>query len=218
MKQVDQTNRPSRSGLESPLNRRSFLKTAAQVSAAMLVPQIVPGSVLGRDGGVAPSERIVMGGIGIGNRGSYVLDCFLPQQDVQFVAVCDIKETRRQAVKKRADGRYNNQDCATYRDLRELLARSDIDAVLIATGPNWHATASILAAKAGKDVYCEKPCTKNIAQSLALRDTFRRHATPEFAEFHVRDRSGPVWKTWPPPYPLCPSRRVGPRHERLATG
>ncbi len=61
-----------------------------------------------------------------------------------------------------------------YRDLRELLARSDIDAVLIATGPNWHATASILAANAGKDVYCEKPCTKNIAQSLALAETFRR--------------------------------------------
>src|SRR5207245_10987501 len=67
-----------------------------------------------------------------------------------------------------------NKDCAMYRDLRELLARSDLDAVLIATGPNWHATASILAANAGKDVYCEKPCTKNIAQSLALAQTFRR--------------------------------------------
>ena len=166
-----------RSGLpEKPaaLNRRSFLKAAAQLSAVLLVPQIVPARVLGRDGGVAPSERIVMGGIGIGNRGSYDLDCFLPQKDVQFVAICDVKEVRRQAVKKRADARYNNTDCAMYRDLRELLARSDIDAVLIATGPNWHATASITAAKAGKDVYCEKPCTKNIAQSLALRDTFRR--------------------------------------------
>jgi hypothetical protein len=115
-----------------------------------------------------------MGGIGIGNRGSYDLDCFLPQNDVQFVAICDVKAARREAVKKRADARNNNTDCAMYRDLRELLGRSDIDAVLIATGPNWHATASILAAKAGKDVYCEKPCTKNIVQSLALRDTFRR--------------------------------------------
>jgi hypothetical protein len=158
------------------LTRRSFLKTAAQVGALLAAPQILPGRVLGRDGGVAPSERIVMGGIGIGNRGGYDLDCFLPQQDVQFVAVCDIKEARRKAVKARADARYNNHDCATYRDLRELLARSDIDAVLIATGPNWHATAATLAAKAGKDVYCEKPCTKNIAQSLALRDTFRRTA------------------------------------------
>src|SRR5439155_17358101 len=94
--------------------------------------------------------------------------------DVQFVAICDVKAERREAVKKKDDDKYGNHNCATYRDLRELLARDDIDAVLIATGPNWHATASILAAKAGKDVYCEKPCTKNIAQSLALRDTFRR--------------------------------------------
>ncbi len=95
---------------------------------------------------------------------------------MRFVAVCDVKAVRREAVKKMADAKYGNQDCATYRDLRELLARSDIDAVLIATGPNWHATAAILAAKAGKDVYCEKPCTKNIAQSLALAETFRRTA------------------------------------------
>jgi predicted dehydrogenase len=83
---------------------------------------------------------------------------------------------RRAAVKKLVDGKYGNSNCATYRDLRELLARGDIDAVLIATGPNWHVTATILAANAGKDVYCEKPCTKNIAQSLTLADTFRRTA------------------------------------------
>ncbi len=65
------------------------------------------------------------------------------------------------------DDKNGNQDCVTYRDLRELLARDDIDAVLIATGPNWHATAAALAARAGKDMYCEKPCTKNINQSLA---------------------------------------------------
>jgi hypothetical protein len=159
---------------DAPLTRRGFLKRAAQAAAILALPQVVPGRVLGRDGGVAPSERIVMGGIGIGNRGSYDLDCFLPQNDVQFVAVCDVKQARREAVKKRADARYNNHDCATYRDLRELLAREDIDAVLIATGPNWHCTAATLAAKAGKDVYCEKPCTKNIIQSLQLRDVFRR--------------------------------------------
>src|SRR5439155_19838307 len=73
-----------------------------------------------------------------------------------------------------ADQKYGNQNCDTYRDFRELLDRGDIDAVLIATGPNWHATAAINAAKAGKDMYCEKPCTKNIAQSLTLADTMRR--------------------------------------------
>ena len=123
---------------------------------------------------MAPSNRIVLGGIGIGNRGTYDLGCFLPEPDVQFVAVCDVKAARRDAVKRIADAKYGNQDCATYRDMRELLDRTDIDAVLIATGPNWHATAAIQAAKAGKDMYCEKPCTKNIAQSLALAATMRR--------------------------------------------
>ena len=140
----------------------------------LAAPQVVRGAVLGRDGGVAPSERIVLGAIGIGNRGTYVLGCFLQEPDVQFVAICDVKAARRKAIKKKADDKYGNHDCAMYRDLHELLAREDIEAVLIATGPNWHATASILAANAGKDVYCEKPCTKNIAQSLALAETFRR--------------------------------------------
>src|SRR6266446_2821515 len=156
------------------LNRRRFLRTALQAGALLAAPQVVRAATLGKDGGVAPSERIVLGGIGIGNRGTYDLGCFLEEPDVQFVAICDVKEARRQAIKKKADDKYGNHDCAMYRDLRELLARKDIDAVLIATGPNWHATAAILAANAGKDVYCEKPCTKNIAQSLALAETFRR--------------------------------------------
>ena len=158
------------------LSRRHFLRTALQTGALLAAPQLVRGAVLGQAGGVAPSERIVLGAIGIGNRGSYDLGCFLEEPDVQFVAVCDVKEARRESVKRRADQKYGNQDCATYRDLRELLARSDIDAVLIATGPNWHATAAMMSANAGKDVYCEKPCTKNIAQSLELAATFRRTA------------------------------------------
>jgi predicted dehydrogenase len=159
---------------EVHLNRRRFLQTAVQAGALLAVPQVIPGTALGKGGRAAPSERIVLGGIGIGNRGRYDLGCFLQEPDVQFVAVCDVRADRRKAVKEMADVKYGNQDCATYIDMRELLARRDIDAVLIATGPNWHATASILAAKAGKDVYCEKPCTKNIAQSLALAATFRR--------------------------------------------
>lgn len=157
-----------------PVSRRHFLRTAATASAVFAVPTIIPSSALGRDGMVAPSERITLGGIGIGNRGTYDLGCFLEQTDVQFIAVCDVKDGRRRAVKELADQRYGNQDCATYRDLRELLDRPDIDAVLIATGPNWHATAAMMAARAGKDIYCEKPCTKNIAQSLELAATMRR--------------------------------------------
>jgi hypothetical protein len=158
-------------------NRRQFLKGALAATGACLgLPTLIPSSALGRDGAVAPSERIVLGAIGIGGRGSYVLGCFLHEPDVQFVAICEVKAGRRQAVKRMADSKYGNQDCAMYRDLREFLTRSDIDALLIATGPNWHAAASTLAAQAGKDVYCEKPCTKDIASSLALAKTFRRTA------------------------------------------
>jgi predicted dehydrogenase len=158
------------------LARRRFLKVAASAGAAVMAPQIIPSSALGRDGAVAPSERVVVGGIGIGNRGTYDLGCFLEQKDVQFVAVCDVKAARREAVKQMADKHHGNDNCAMYRDFRELLDRSDIDAVLIATGPNWHATAAMHAARAGKDMYCEKPVTKNIAQSLTLAETMRRTA------------------------------------------
>ena len=155
--------------------RRRFLQTAVTAAgAAAMAPMIIPSSALGRDGAVAPSERVVIGGIGIGNRGTYDLGCFLEQKDVQFAAVCDVKETRRLAVKKIADEKYGNEDCKMYHDFRELLDRSDIDAVLIATGPNWHATMAMNAARAGKDMYCEKPVTKNIAQSLILAETMRR--------------------------------------------
>ncbi len=157
------------------VNRRNFLKTAARAGALLAVaPSVVPSSVLGRDGAVAPSERIILGAIGIGHRGTYDLGCFLEEPDVHFVAICDIKAERRTEIKKKADDKYGNKDCSMYRDMRDLLARDDIDAVLIATGPNWHATAACLAANAGKDVYCEKPCTKNIVQSLQLAETFRR--------------------------------------------
>ncbi len=156
------------------INRRRFLKTAVRTGALMTAPLVIPGTALGMDGTVAPSQRVVLGGIGIGNRGTYDLGCFLQQPDVQFVAVCDVKAVRRAAVKRIADKKYGNQDCDTYRNFRELLGRADIDAVLIATGPNWHCTAACYAARAGKDMYCEKPCTKNIAQSLELAATMRR--------------------------------------------
>ena len=157
------------------LPRRRFLKkSVAAAAAAVMAPTIIPASALGRGGAVAPSERVTVGGIGIGNRGTYDLGCFLEQPDVQFIAVCDVKEVRRQAVKKIADEKYGNQDCSMHKDFREVLDRKDLDAVLIATGPNWHATMAMHAAKAGKDMYCEKPVTKNIAQSLILAETMRR--------------------------------------------
>jgi predicted dehydrogenase len=173
-------SQPSVRGATAPsgrLSRRRFLGRTAAVGAAAAAPMIIPSSALGLDGAVPPSERVVVGGIGIGSRGAYDLSCFLQQPDVQFAAICDVKEARRLVVKKTADEHHGNQNCAMYVDFRELLDRGDIDAVLIATGPNWHGLMSMFAAKAGKDIYCEKPCTKNIAETLVHRDTMRRCGT-----------------------------------------
>jgi hypothetical protein len=155
------------------LTRRAFLKRTAAVAT---VPYIVQASALGRDGKVPASERIILGGIGIRNRGSYVLQWMLPEPDVQFVAVCDAQKASREAVKKMVDTRYGNKDCAMYSDIREFLAtRTDIDAVLIATGDRWHALASVMAMRAGKDVYSEKPSCMTMAEGRAVVETARRY-------------------------------------------
>ncbi len=158
-------------------SRRSFLRTALAAGAsAWAAPRFVPGAALGKDGATAPSERIVLGGLGIGGRGSYVLGCFMQQPDVHVAACADPRVDRRERVRQVVDAQYGAGTCTGYRDFRELLARPDIDAVLITTGSNWHALLSIYAAKAGKDVYCEKPCTKTIAECVAVADVFRRTA------------------------------------------
>jgi hypothetical protein len=151
------------------------LRTAAEAGAILMAPQLIPGAALGKDGAVAPSERIVMGGLGLGGRGRGDLGSLMQNPDVQFVAICDVQKERRERIKKMADEHYGNTDCDLYRDMHEILARQDIDAMLIATGDRWHTMASITAAKAGKDVYCEKPCSMTISESRALADTFRKY-------------------------------------------
>src|SRR5690606_10833937 len=148
---------------------------ALGVGGAVALPWFIPARALGRDGNVPPSERIVLGAIGIGPRGRHVLECMLVEKDVQFVAICDVQRSRREQVKAMADSHYGNKDCAMYRDFFDLLARPDIDAVLLATGDHWHALGSIIAAKAGKDVYSEKPCGLTMGQCQALDDTIRRY-------------------------------------------
>jgi len=166
----------SSSSTPAPLKRREFLKRAALSAGALAVPMVIPGSALGLNGSVRPSERIVMGGLGIGARGSGVLNWMLPEKDIQFVAVCDAKKSQRAAVKRIIDERYGNKDCSTYRDMREFLAvRSDIDALLIATGDRWHALASVMAMRAGKDVYSEKPSSMTIAEGQAVVATAKRY-------------------------------------------
>ncbi len=158
------------------LTRRQFLARGAIGASALALPHLIPASALGRDGAVAPSERIVMGGIGMGGRGSYDLSVMVSLPDVQWVAVCDVLKRQREAAKRMVDAKLGNGDCAMYSDLRQLLAeRSDVDAVLIATGDRWHALASILAMRAGKDVYCEKPACLTMAQAQMVLETARRY-------------------------------------------
>ena len=154
------------------LNRRRFLRNSA---IAFGVPAIIPGSALGLNGAVAPSNRIVVGGVGLGPRGREVLKSFLSQPDAQFVMIADVQETRREVIRVMVNRQYNNQDCVKTRDMFEVFARKDIDAVVIATGDRWHAVASMLAAKAGKDIYCEKPCSMTVRESQELADTVNRY-------------------------------------------
>ncbi len=158
------------------MTRRQFFQAAVQAGSVLALPAIVPAKVLGRDGAVPPSEKIVAGGIGLRGRGMGDLQWLMGNPDVQFVAICDIQKRQREAVKRFVDGQYGNQDCRMYAEIRAFLAeRTDIDAVLIATGDRWHALASIWAMRAGKDVYTEKPSSMTIAEGRAVVETARRY-------------------------------------------
>jgi predicted dehydrogenase len=158
----------------APCTRRDFLARSASIGAAAL-PTIVSARALGLEPGTAAaSERITLGVIGIGSRCTYVLGSMLTLPDVQCVAIADVQATRRAAGKKLVDEHYGTADTVLYRDFRELLARPDIDAVLIATGDRWHGPAAIMAAEAGKDVYCEKPCGLTIEICRRIAETFQR--------------------------------------------
>lgn len=146
--------------------RRRFLGVSLAAAAA---PYVISSTALGQSGATAPSEKITLGVVGIGPRCTYDLQAMLTLPDVQCVAIADVQASRRDAGKALVDKHYGNTDCKLYRDFRELLARPDIDTVIVATGDRWHAPASMLAAQAGKDVYSEKPCglTIELCQQLA---------------------------------------------------
>ena len=175
------------------ITRRTFLKNAASVAGAVSAfPYIVPSSALGAAGGVAPSNRIVMGCIGTGNQGTNDLKDFLQDSRVQIVAVCDVNRESNGYWDNRTGGREPAKvivtehyartsapgayrGCRAYEDFRDVLARDDIDAVLIAIPDHWHSIAVIEAAKAGKDIYGEKPLSLTIAEGRAMSDAVHRY-------------------------------------------
>jgi len=156
--------KPIRTG--SRFSRREFISTATL--AAVAAPTILSRNVFGQEGRPAPSERITAGMIGVGWQGGGNMGNFLGNAGFQVVAVCDLDKNHLDAAVKTVNDRYKNQDCKAYHDYRELLARKDIDAVMIATPDHWHALVAIEAAKQGKDIFGEKPLAHSIAEQQAI--------------------------------------------------
>lgn len=159
-----------------PLSRRRFL---GATTAAIAAPTIVPSSVFGAN---APSNRITVGAIGVGGRGSGHANSALHTPGVQIVAACDAYRSKAERIKQLAEkhyaaekGRGTYTGCEAYQDFRELLARDDIDAVFVASPENWHGVHMAMAAQAGKDVYGEKSLTHTIPEGRALIETVRRY-------------------------------------------
>lgn len=157
------------------LSRRRFLRHVAAAGAVSVFPAIVPASALGREGNTAPSERIVMGVIGSGSQGRGDLGGFLRFDDVQMVAVADVDASHRAQAMKMVNEKYGNEDCKGYNDFRELNARTDIDAVIVATPDHWHVLNAIDAVENDKDAYVEKPLAWSIEEGRALCDAVEKH-------------------------------------------
>jgi predicted dehydrogenase len=151
------------------ISRRTFLQSTLASAGLAGIPQWVPSSVLGQNGQVAPSNRVTLGCIGLGIQGMANLRAFRSNPEVKVAAVCDVHETQRQNAKKAVDEFYSNQDCAMYRDFRELLSRPDLDAVQITTPDHWHPLIATAAARRHKHMYCEKPIGWSVRASLAVR-------------------------------------------------
>jgi predicted dehydrogenase len=147
-------------------SRRTFLKTGA--AAALGFPTIIKSSAIGAAGQTPPSGRITMAVFGWGMQAPHNTGMFLGMQDVQVVATCNVDKQHLEASVKRINDQYKNQDCKTYHDYREVMARKDIDAVMLAVPDNWHALIAVEAAKNGKDIYGEKPLARTIWEQQAI--------------------------------------------------
>ncbi len=157
------------------MNRRQFLRRTTAAAGAVAFPYIIPASALGADGHVAPSNRIVMGCLGMGGQGTGDMRGFLGFKEVQVVAVCDVDRNHRKAARQIVNRRYGDGGCTDYNDFRDLLARDDLDALSIALPDHWHAIPSIAGARKGLDIYAEKPLARTIPEGRAMVDAVRRY-------------------------------------------
>jgi predicted dehydrogenase len=157
---------------QQSMTRRDFFRKTAGVGAVMAFPAIVPSSVFGAN---APSNRIVMGAIGVGSQGTGDMRGFLSKSEVQMVAVCDVEKAHRDRAKQLCDEKYGNGDCTSYLDFRELIGRGDLDAVMLAMPDHWHAIPAIAALRAGLDIHGQKPFARSIREGRAMCDTVHRY-------------------------------------------
>ena len=177
-------------------SRRAFLRQTAIPAMAAVAPSIISRTALGLGGVSAPSDRITLGFIGIGCMGQGHLAHLLTYPDVQVVAVCDVDTWRRENAQRNVNEAYtarrgagNNDGCVAYVDFLDVLARDDIDAVVIAMGDRWHAVATVMAAEAGKDIYVEKPVSLRIDEARAMVQAVQRHG--RICQVGLQQRSAP---------------------------
>ena len=174
---------------QTRLSRRGFIKGATGLTlGAVGFPYVIRPAALGKAGGVAASGRITVGCVGVGPQGTYVMRNFLGQKDCQVIAICDLKEPRRDEVSNIVNQHYGNDDCAVYTDYREIIARDDIDVILAAPNDHWHVRVALEAARAGKDIYLEKPMGLSLAEDQALRTACHHYGTA--FQFGTQQRSG----------------------------
>ncbi len=166
------------SSFSAKVSRRKFLAAAG---AAVALPSIVPFSALGRGGKTAPSERVTVGVVGWGMQGPSNTKAMLELPNCQVVAACDLDKNHLGAAVRTVNNKYGNEDCKPYHDYREMMARTDIDAVMIAVPDHWHALVATEAANQKKDIYGEKPLAKTIGEQQAI--------------VRAVERNGCIWQT-----------------------
>jgi predicted dehydrogenase len=158
------------------ITRRRFLQRATGVATVTVAfPYIVSSSALGNAGSVAPSNRIAVGCIGMGGMGTGDMRGFLGKEEVQVVAVCDVDKSHRDKAKEIVDEKYQNGDCKTYLDFREVIERKDVDALSIALPDHWHSIPAVMGARAGKDIHGQKPLARTIREGRAVCDAVQRY-------------------------------------------
>jgi predicted dehydrogenase len=173
---------------KAKFSRRIFLgQCGSAVLASGAFPMLIPSSALSADKNAASNSRIAIGCIGVGERCQQIVGALLDRKDAQIVAICDVKRDALERTKARIDGKYQNTDCQTCGDFRDIVARKDIDAFVVASTDHWHVLHALAAVRAGKDVYLEKPLGLSLGEGQVLRREIQKRK--RIFQFGTQQRS-----------------------------